>query len=135
MRPLSISLLAAAAVLAPGARLGRLAASSHIPCIATCAPTLTIRNLRDKGIVHSGFLVGTAAPIGTSPVTLVEVSLDGGATFATATGTTNMKFKFPVGDAAWKDNSPHQIVVRATDSDDNVTTRPRCRYGKDRTRT
>jgi hypothetical protein len=89
-------------------------------CISNCASTLTINNLRNNGIVHSGFLVGTAAASENNTITLVEVSLDNCATFAAATGTANWKFKFPVGDAAWKDNSLHHVAVRATDSENNV---------------
>lgn len=124
MRPISLSLLAAAAALSPTPWLGGLASSSHIPCIVNCAPALAIRNVRDKGVVHSGFLVGTTSPIGTNSVVSVDVSLDGGVTFTPAVGTTSWKFKFPVGDSAWKDNSLHQIVVRATDSGNNVTISP-----------
>ena len=124
MRTLSLSLLTAAALAAPTPWLTGLTSSSHIPCITNCAPTLTITNLRDKGIVHSGFLVGTAAASDAGTVMLVEVSLDGGATFAPATGTTTWKFKFPVGEGAWRDNSLHRIVVRATDSGNNVTVSP-----------
>lgn len=39
-------------------------------------PTVLIQNLRDKGIVETGFLIGTAAD--ETGVAAVEVSLDGG---------------------------------------------------------
>jgi hypothetical protein len=117
MRTSSIHVLTAVALLAPipwkghGAGIG-----------AARALAVTVDNVRDKGVVHSGFLVGTAASDGT--VTLVEVSLDGGATYQPATGTTNWKFKFPTGTAGWKDNSAHTVDVRATDSDGNVSAVP-----------
>lgn len=122
MRTLSLGLLAAAAFATPAPWLGDLVSPGNIPCISDCAPTLTVKNLRNNGIVHSGFLVGTSAASDSNTITLVEVSLDSGATFATATGTTSWKFKFPVGEAAWKDNSLHHVVVRVTDSENNVTT-------------
>jgi hypothetical protein len=123
MRALSLSLLTAAAVAAPAPWLTGLTSSSHIRSLTRRAPTLTISNVRDKGILHSGFLVGSAAASDGGAVTRVEVSLDGGA-FAPATGAANWKFKFPVGQGAWRDNSLHQIVVRATDSKNTVTVSP-----------
>ena len=88
-------------------------------------PTLTIDNLRDRGTVHSGFIVGSAASSDTSDATntvaLVEVSLDGGLTFQAATGATNWKFKLPTGTSTWRDNSAHTITVRATDAGGRVS--------------
>jgi hypothetical protein len=143
MRTMSIQVLTAAALLAPAAWRGggSHGAPGSARGAAGAATVITVTNLRDKGVVHSGFLVGTAASSGSSSVTLVEVSLDGGATFQPATiatgsddntvlspaaGTTNLnwKFKFPTGTAGWKDNSAHTVDVRATDSDGNVTQIP-----------
>ncbi len=78
---------------------------------------LSIDNLHDKGIVHSGFLVGSAAG---AKVT-VDVSLDGGA-FAPARGKQHWRFKLPSGHDTWKDNSAHTIAVRATDISGNTAT-------------
>ena len=79
---------------------------------------MTIDNLHDNGIVHSGFVVGSAAAA--TKVT-VEVALDGGA-FAAAKGSKHWNFKLPTGLATWKDNSAHTIAVRATDTAGNTTT-------------
>ncbi|MEP6619105.1 MAG: FG-GAP repeat protein [bacterium] len=110
MRTISLQVLAAAALLAP---IGW----------TTTGTGVTVANLRDKGVVHSGFLVGTATSGDTTPVTLVEVSLDGGA-FQAATGTADWKFKFPTGTSGWKDNSAHTVDVRATDSGGNIVASP-----------
>ncbi len=82
-------------------------------------PSLVVSNLHDAGIVHSGFVVGTAS--GAGPMT-VEVSLDGGAVMP-AKGRKNWKFKLPSGLDTWKENSAHTIVVRATDDAGNATSR------------
>jgi hypothetical protein len=82
-------------------------------------PALTIDNLHDDGITHSGFVVGSADAAG--KVT-VDVSLDGGE-FASAKGGKHWKFKLPSGLATWKENSAHTITVRATDTAGNATTR------------
>jgi hypothetical protein len=99
-----------------------LALSSPIadakPQATVTPPVLTVANLHDKSIVHTGFVVGTANA-SSGPVT-VEVALDGG-DFVAAKGTKHWKFKLPSGLATWKENSAHQIVVRATDSSGNTT--------------
>ncbi|HTE46135.1 MAG TPA: FG-GAP repeat protein [Gemmatimonadaceae bacterium] len=112
MRTISFHVLAAAALLAPTAGRG---GHGH-----DTLPTVTVANLRDKGVVHSGFLVGATGSDGSNPITLVEVSLDGAA-FQPAGGTTTWKFKFPTGTAGWKDNSAHTVNVRATDAGGGVT--------------
>ena len=81
-------------------------------------PALTIDNLHDNGMVHSGFVVGSA---GAATKVTVEVALDGGA-FVAAKGGKHWKFKLPTGLATWKDNSAHTIAVRATDTVGNTTT-------------
>lgn len=70
----------------------------------------SIRNVRNLGTLHSGFLTGDLAPFASS----AEVSLDGGP-FQTAvvTGKT-WKFGLPTGSLIWKQNSKHLIVVRST---------------------
>jgi len=72
-------------------------------------PSVSISNIRDKGTVHSGFLIGTAAH--SLEIVSVEISLDGGA-YQTVTGTTNWKFQLPTGTASWARNSWHNISVR-----------------------
>lgn len=73
-------------------------------------PTVQILNLHDRGLVESGFLVGTAAD-GTG-VARVEVSLDGGAYIA-ASGTTAWSFALPTGSATWRRSTQHTIAVRS----------------------
>lgn len=90
-------------------------------CAANCASAVSISNVRNNGVVHSGFLVGTASAGDSSAVSLVEISLDGGQTFHPATGTSNWKFRLPAGKAGWKDNSLHTVNVRSTDSSGAVT--------------
>jgi FG-GAP repeat len=104
---ISLHVLAAVAVLAPHG------------WNRNTGTAVTVANLRDKGVVHSGFLVGTVTSSDSTSATLVEVSLDGGA-FQAATGTANWKFKFPTGTAGWRDNSAHTVDVRATDSGGNI---------------
>lgn len=90
-------------------------------CTSNCASVVTVSNVRNNGVVHSGFLVGTASFGDSSAVSLVEVSLDGGQTFQPATGTDSWKFRLPTGKAGWKDNSLHTVSVRATDTSGVVT--------------
>lgn len=75
-----------------------------------------ISNLRDKGIVNTGFIIGTA---GTDAVS-VEVSLDNGS-YNPAVGTVSWKFQFPTGSATWKEGSKHTISVRAKNSSGEVS--------------
>jgi hypothetical protein len=83
-------------------------------------PTVTVCNLSDKGVVHSGLLVGTAGDI--SGIATVDVSLDGGA-FSPAVGTERWSIRFPTGLGTWVENSAHTIVVRAADRAGNTATR------------
>jgi len=82
--------------------------------------SVAVVNLHPNGVVHSGFVVGTA---GGADVALVEFSVDGGTTFQAATGTTQWKFPLPRG-AGWRDNSLHQVVARATDTAGNTALSP-----------
>lgn len=87
--------------------------STEVTVTPNVPPAVVISNLRDKGVVHSGFIIGTAAFAG---LTAVNVSLDNGATWTNATGTTTWKFMLPSGANTWKEGSQHTIQVRATDS-------------------
>jgi hypothetical protein len=87
--------------------------------VETVAPTVVISNLKNKSIVESGFMIGTAAD--NVSVSLVEVSLDAGA-YAAATGTTSWKFQFPTGASTWRDGSAHTISVRSKDAAGNYST-------------
>jgi hypothetical protein len=91
---------------------GESVESAQVAATPTIPPPVTISNLRDKGVVQSGFVIGTASYAG---LTAVQVSLNGGATWAAATGTTSWKFMLPAGINTWKDGSLHSIQVRATD--------------------
>ncbi|EMJ60425.1 Ig-like protein [Leptospira sp. P2653] len=83
-------------------------------------PTVAIQNLRDKSIVESGFVIGTAADA--RGIAKIEISIDS-ASFISAgvSGTTSWKYKLPTGTLTWKPNSEHTIQVRATDTSNNAT--------------
>ncbi|EKO35668.1 Ig-like domain-containing protein [Leptospira santarosai] len=81
-------------------------------------PTVTIQNLRDKSIVESGFVIGTATDA--RGIAKVEVNIDG-AGWVDASGTTSWKFALPTRTNTWKSNSSHTIQVRATDTSNHVT--------------
>ena len=80
-------------------------------------PALTIDNMQDKSVVHSGFVVGTASEA--SGAVKVQVSLDGGA-FLDATGVANWRFPLPFGTATWRDRSAHSVAARTLDADGHV---------------
>lgn len=76
----------------------------------TCSScTVSIANVRNNGVTHSGFVIGTASGTG---LTGVQVSLDGGA-YAAATGTTAWSLMLPTGTNTWRDNTQHTIAVQA----------------------
>jgi hypothetical protein len=85
----------------------------------TVAPTVVISNLKNKSVVETGFMIGTAAD--NVAVTLVEVKLDAGA-YAAATGTTSWKFTLPIGANTWRDGSAHTISVRSKNAAGNYST-------------
>lgn len=76
-------------------------------------PTVTIRNVRDKSVLESGFIIGTAAD--DRAVASVEISFNAGGSYATANGTTNWSYQLPTGNNTWKTNSLHDILVRSKD--------------------
>ncbi|MDZ4724701.1 MAG: FG-GAP-like repeat-containing protein [Leptospira sp.] len=84
----------------------------------TTPPTVSIQNVRNKGRIETGFLLGGSSD--NEAVSKVEVSLDGG-TYALATGTTSWKYKLPTGSNTWRDDSTHTISVRSEDSSGNVS--------------
>jgi len=82
------------------------------------APSLSVTNLRNNGVLASGFVVGTATDnVG---VTAVEVSVDGGA-WQTASGTTTWSFGLPNGASTWLLGTLHTVSARAKDSVANVS--------------
>ncbi|EKO76443.1 MULTISPECIES: Ig-like domain-containing protein [unclassified Leptospira] len=82
-------------------------------------PTVTIQNLRDKSIVESGFVIGTAADA--RGIAKVEINIDN-AGWIDVSGTTSWKFALPTNANTWRRNSSHTIDVRATDTSNHVTT-------------
>ena len=85
--------------------------SNEASATPTASLSASIANLVDKGVVHSGVVVGRASGTG---LTAVQVSLDSGA-YVAATGTANWSFALPSGASTWHDGSLHSIHVRATD--------------------
>ncbi|PJZ52080.1 Ig-like domain-containing protein [Leptospira adleri] len=84
----------------------------------TIPPGVSIQNLKNKSLVETGFMIGSASDAG--GVALVEVSVDGGA-YASASGTTVWNFKLPSGAATWSVGSQHTIAVRSKDSSGNLS--------------
>ncbi len=71
------------------------------------ANSAAITNIRDKSIVNTGFLIGTAG----TEAKAVEISIDDGV-YSNASGIARWKFRLPIGSATWKDNSQHKISIR-----------------------
>lgn len=77
---------------------------------------LTIANVRNNGVLHSGTLIGSA-PTGTSSV---QISLDSGATKLNAGGSSSWKVTLPKGGSGiWRLGTRHTIKVTAFDSGGN----------------
>ncbi|PJZ31857.1 hypothetical protein CH378_01210 [Leptospira kmetyi] len=81
-------------------------------------PTVTIQNLKNKTVLESGMIIGTAAD-GNS-VAGVEISVDAGAYFGVS-GTTNWSYKTPSGASQWRIGSQHTISVRSRDGAGNYS--------------
>jgi hypothetical protein len=84
----------------------------------TIKPTVLVTNVKDKSVVKTGFIAGTAGD--NEQVSGVEVKLDSG-NFGAAMGTTSWKYKLPTGTNTWKDGSHHTISVRARDGFGNYS--------------
>lgn len=94
--------------------------SGLIDLCPTCdrtAPTVTVTNLKTKGTVETGILMGTAAD--NVAVSKVEIQLNTG-TFQTATGTTSWTYKLPV--TGWTGGNTNTINIKVTDTSGNVGT-------------
>ncbi|WP_411822146.1 FG-GAP-like repeat-containing protein [Leptospira sp. 'Mane'] len=76
--------------------------------------TPKITNVSDKGLVRTGFLIGTTD----TNVSIVELSIDNG-TFSSAQGTNPWKFKLPVGASTWKDGTKHTVQIRGKNAAGN----------------
>ena len=70
---------------------------------------LTIDNMHEKSVVHSGFVVGTASEAsGTSGV---QKDRDGGP-FLEDAGLAKWEFQLPIGTATWRGSSAHTEAAR-----------------------
>src|SRR5262245_39989176 len=92
------------------------------PTPDTTPPTSTITSLTAGATVQTGkpvTITGTASDAGGGSVVRVEVSVDGGANYSAATGTTAWSFN-------WTPNSPGQATIksRAVDNSGNVQNPP-----------
>jgi hypothetical protein len=87
----------------------------------TIAPLLSVQNIREGGVVHSGFLVGTVSE--EVDLTAVEICLDGGDWQpATLSGSGTWTFQLPIGANTWRDGTAHTVAARATDASNNTGT-------------
>ncbi|TGK31010.1 hypothetical protein EHQ12_02905 [Leptospira gomenensis] len=85
----------------------------------TTAPGVSIQNLKNNGIIESGFVIGTASDAGGS-IASVEISLDGN-TFTGVNGTNSWSYPLYTGASAWRTNSAHTIAVRSKDAAGNYS--------------
>lgn len=91
----------------------------------TTKPTISLSNLRDNGVVHTGFIIGMAGD--NVAVEQVEVALDSG-NYETATISSTLavsvswSYQLPTGSNTWKDGSQHTLSVRSKDSSGNYST-------------
>ncbi len=85
-------------------------------------PVVGVKNVRNKGVMHSGFLIGTAAD--NYGIETVEVSVDGGdySPVTTTSAYALWKFQLPTGTTTWRDGTQHTILVRVRDISGQVTT-------------
>src|SRR5215510_14935879 len=95
-----------------------MVSSPNTPTRPPVRPTSTITSPTAGATVSAGTTVsitGTASVTGGGTVARVDVSVDGGATFSAATGTTAWSF-------TWTPTTPGQVTIRsrATDNSGNV---------------
>jgi hypothetical protein len=81
-------------------------------------PTVQVANLRDKAVVKTGFITGTASD-NEKPI-IVEVKLDDGK-FAPADGTDNWIYRLPIKSDTWRNDSRHTIRIRSRDGSGNYS--------------
>ena len=81
------------------------------------APTVTVTNLKTKGTVETGILMGTSAD--NVAVSKVEIQLNSGS-YQTATGTTSWTYKLPT--TGWTGGNTNTINIKVTDTSGNVGT-------------
>jgi hypothetical protein len=81
-------------------------------------PTVQVTNLRDKAVVKTGFIIGTAGD--NDNLLIVEVKLDDGK-YMPAAGTNNWTYRLPTGTDTWRNDSHHNIRVRSRDRSGNYS--------------
>lgn len=81
------------------------------------APTVTVTNLKTKGTIETGILMGTSTD--NVSVSKVEVQLNTGS-FQTATGTTSWTYKLPL--TGWTGGNTNTINIKVTDTSGNIGT-------------
>jgi FG-GAP-like repeat len=120
-------LLALVAILALAQGCGVSALDENPACpVMACPIGPTIANVRNNGVLHSGFLIGTG---GDPAPTSVLISLDGAAP-VTATGTANWSYMLPLPPStSWKNGSQHTITVSALGSGNYPSTTITMRKG------
>ena len=82
--------------------------------------TVLIANIRDNGVIHTGFLIGTVSA-GDETVSTVEVSIDSGTYQSATVSGSSWTFTLPAGTGTWKDWSQHTVMVRATTTTSKTT--------------
>ncbi|MCK5268013.1 MAG: FG-GAP repeat protein, partial [Spirochaetes bacterium] len=85
---------------------------SSIKTVKVTYNTVEIKNLRDKCVVNTGFVIGTVA--NGASVAQVQVKLDNGV-YTPAQGTANWKYKLPTGSSSWRHGTRHTVSVRSRD--------------------
>ncbi|MBM9577455.1 VCBS repeat-containing protein [Leptospira sp. 201903070] len=83
-----------------------------IQCLLGQAANCTapsIRNVRDFGVLNSGFLTGNTAPFAST----VEVSFDDGFFQGALVTENTWFFPLPKGADSWKQNSIHKVTIRS----------------------
>ena len=81
-------------------------------------PTVMVTNLREKTVVKTGFIIGTASD--NDKILVVEVKLDTGK-FKPAIGTNSWTYQLPNGADTWRNDSRHTILVRSRDRSGNYS--------------
>ena len=81
-------------------------------------PTVAVSNIQNQGVIHSGFVVGTADD--NVSVAQVEVSLDGGSyknadLTSDGAGSVSWSYQLPTGTDIWKYGSAHILEIRSRD--------------------
>ncbi len=81
--------------------------------------TPAISNIKDNGVLQSGFIVGTA------PTDTVKITIDGGTTQYVSVIAGRWKYSLPTGASAWREGSTHEVIVEPPFGNFDVTVRVR----------